>query len=116
MKVVSLGRPAHIYIPVSKWTAYIAVYNAQVGRIIEDFCTQKYGGYTLGGPLIGSWKKDKDTPAIEEKVVEVKVAFLGKERIPELQEFLAKMCAVIGEQCLYLETGEDSWLIYPNEN
>jgi hypothetical protein len=50
---------------------------------------------------------------MRESVIEVKVSFKGKERIPKLQKFLAGMCRLMGEECLYLETGEDSWLIYP---
>jgi len=44
------------------------------------------------------------------------VAFLEDERqtkVPKLQEFLAKICKDIGEECIYLECGEDAMLIYP---
>ena len=48
-----------------------------------------------------------------EHVMEIKVSFRGKERIPKLQKFLAEICSVMREECIYLETGENSWLIYP---
>lgn len=36
-----------------------------------------------------------------------------KTKVPLLQEFLARLCEDIGEECLYLECGEDSMIVFP---
>lgn len=111
MKVESLGRPAHFFIPAHKWHNFPN--GKYVSDRVHDFLMANYGGYTLRGPFKGNWRPQQGAYPIVESVMEIKVAFEGKERIPELQKFLADLCALINEECLYLETGEDSFLIYP---
>lgn len=119
MKIVSLGRMAHFFIPAAKWDSYRWTIKDKedtwrtVKEMIDKFLVNNYNGYTIRGPYEGVWRKCEGCPAMKERVIEVKVAFVGKERIPTLQEFLAKLCQDIEEECLYLETGEDSWLVYP---
>ncbi len=38
----------------------------------------------------------------------------GKDRIAILEAFLAEIAVAMGEECIYFETGEDAWLIYPD--
>lgn len=117
MKVESLGRPATFYIPRSKWEGeYARDYNFRgktVQMLTHEFLMGNYNGYTVKGHSNGFWRTSKKDITSNEEVVEIKVSFRGKERIPKLQKFLAGMCALMHEKCLYLETGEDSWLIYP---
>ena len=113
MKVESLGRPAHFFIPASKWDNQDFTFRGKVIRIlIQEFLLANYSGYTFREGDMGMWRPKYGATYIE-SVLEVKVAFKGKERIPKLQKFLAGMCKLMREECLYLETGEDSWLIYP---
>lgn len=114
MKVVSLGRPAHFFIPAHKWNDMIYAFRGKtIDVLIHEFLIGNYDGYTICGPYKGNWRPQKGIYPIFESVIEIKVAFKGKERIPKLQKFLAGMCKLMKEDCLYLETGEDSWLIYP---
>ena len=114
MKVESLGRAAHFFFPARKWDDPSFNFRGKaVKLLVHEFLIANYNGYTVRGPYEGTWRPDKKTMHTREYVIEVKVAFKGKERIPKLQKFLAGMCKLMREECLYLETGEDSWLIYP---
>ncbi len=117
VKVESLGRPATFYIPASKWQGEAARDYTFRGKtvqvLVHEFLMGNYNGYSVRGPIKGYWRPSKEHPVCQEDVIEVKVSFRGKERIPKLQKFLAGMCKLMREHCLYLETGEDSWLIYP---
>lgn len=114
MKVISLGRMAHFYIPAFKWNnSNYRFRGKEISILVHEFLIGNYNGYTIRGPFVGNWRPTKDRPPMKEQVIEVKASFRGKERIPKLQKFLAGMCKLMGEECLYLETGEDSWLIYP---
>ena len=114
MKVESLGRPAHFFIPAHKWCDMsFSFRNKTVDVLVHEFMIGNYNGYTIRGPYKGNWRPQKGAYLIVESVMEIKVAFKGKDRIPKLQKFLAGMCKLLKEECLYLETGEDSFLIYP---
>lgn len=114
MRIESLGRPAHFCIPARKWNnPDITFRKKTIEVLVHEFLIGNYNGYTVRGPFHGMWRPSKKDPYVQEPVIEVKVSFRGKERIPKLQKFLAGMCALMKEDCLYLETGEDSWLIYP---
>lgn len=117
MKVTSLGRPATFYIPADKWHGESSRDYTFRGKTVQmlthEFLIGNYNGYSVRGPFKGYWRPAKNVDTTNEDVMEIKVSFRGKERIPKLQKFLAGMCKLMREECLYLETGEDSWLIYP---
>jgi hypothetical protein len=86
------------------------------GLAVEDrvhrFLIGNFAGYTVEtGNILGFWKDDGEEHYGEHRLF--RVAFAGKERIPVLEAFLAAVAAEIGERSVYLETGEDAWLIYP---
>lgn len=116
MKVESLGRPAHFFIPARKWEGeYASDYKFRgktVNTLVHEFLMGNYNGYSVRN-CKGHWRASKKERTYVEDVVEIKVSFRGKDRIPKLQKFLAGMCRLMNEKCIYLETGEDSWLIYP---
>ena len=114
MKVVPLGRPAHFFIPADKWDErdYTDEEGNTINVQVHNFLVENYQGYTVRGPFKGFWSP-KEGEGSNEPVMEIKASFIGKERIPKLQKFLAGLCELMNEECLYLETGEDSWLIYP---
>lgn len=115
MKVISLGRMAHFYIPASKWDHPSYIFRQKtIKTLVHEFLIGNYDGYTVRGPFEGTWRPRKGVAPVTESVVEVKASFRGKERIPKLQKFLAGMCKLMHEDCLYLETGEDAFLVYPD--
>ncbi len=36
----------------------------------------------------------------------------GADRLAELKRYLAGLAAEIGDECLFLEFGEDAWFVY----
>ena len=87
------------------------------GAAVEDrvhrFLVGHFAGYTVEtGNILGYWKDGHGREHYGEHRL-FRVAFAGKDRIPLLEKFLARVAAEIGERSIYLETGEDAWLIYP---
>ncbi len=115
MRIESLGRRALFLIPSVK------VYNrkhskskAGIARKIHRYLKRTFGGYTCAsGNIYGYFGRDY---AEYDELREYRVAFLEddrKSKIPRLKRFLARLCADIGEECIYLELGEDAMLVYP---
>ena len=110
---VSLGKPAMFLIPSAK------MYDPARGNIaarIHQFLIATFGGYTAAtGNIYGWWIAEGRRLHYGEHRV-FTVAFIGKERIPVLERFLADIARELDEDCLYLETGDDAWLIYPESS
>lgn len=115
MRYESLGRRAMFLIPSVK------VYNPKhsktrqsVAKTIHNFLFQTFGGYTCAsGNIYGYFGMGV---AEYDELREFRVAFKedeGKTKVPMLREFLATLCQDIGEECIYLECGEDAGLVYP---
>ena len=87
------------------------------GRLVEErvhaFLLANFAGYTVEtGNILGFWKD----PAGQEHYGEhrlFRVAFGQADKVPALEAFLAQVAAEIGEESIYLETGEEAGLIYP---
>lgn len=108
-RLESLGRPALFYIPEEKLDE-----NPDIQRKIHNFLTDRFGGYTNPtGDVKGYWKEGHQI--IRDRSRQYRVAFVGKERIPELAGFLSDLAIEMKEKCIYLETGEDAQLVWPNE-
>ena len=108
----SLGRMATFLLPSLKLKKRDADGHT-IEEIVHQFLVSNFEGYTAaGGIIFGFWKDEKGEVAYGEHK-EYKVAFIGKDRIAVLESFLATIAKEIGEYCIYFETGEDSWLIYP---
>lgn len=98
-----LGKPAIFSIPSTKLQ--------QVEQEISKFLEKNYGHAWSQTPNVkGFWmgKPDGDYTKFE-------ISFVGKEKIPKLKRFLAKIGEKIGERCIYLLTGADSWYVYPQK-
>lgn len=107
-KLQSLGRMAVFYIPSKK------AREKNCDTEIRDFLLKEFGACTATlGNFCGWWKSDESGEMHYDEHIEFKVAFVGKERIPILASFLAKVAKELNEECIYLETGEDAWLVYP---
>ncbi len=115
MRIESLGRRAMFLIPSIK------VYNPKysktkqsVAKTIHTFLSRTFGGYTCAsGNIYGYF----GTGIAEyDELREFRVSFKEDDqrtKVPLLQEFLATLSADIGEECIYLECGEDAMLVYP---
>ena len=115
MRIEDLGKRAMFLVPSVK--VYNRKYSSTkqfVASTIHRFLTDTFGGYTCAsGNIFGYFA---GTVAEYDELREFRVAFKEDERktkVPQLQEFLAKICADIGEECIYLECGEDAMLVYP---
>ncbi len=117
MRIESLGKRATFLIPSIK------VYNKKhsksgqsVSKTIHAFLTEVFGGYTCASGNIYGYFNGASGPNEYDELREFRVAFKEDElrtKVPHLQEFLAKLCDDIGEECVYLECGEDAMVVYP---
>jgi hypothetical protein len=115
MRIESLGKRALFLIPSVK--VYNRMYSKtkqNLARTIHNFLTDTFGGYTrASGNIFGFFVAEESQ---YDELREFRVAFKEDEartKVPKLQEFLATICADIGEECIYLECGEDAMLVYP---
>ena len=88
------------------------------GLAVEDrihrFLIGNFAGYTVEtGNILGFWRDARGEEHYGEHRL-FRVAFAGKDRVAVLEGFLATVATEIGERSIYLETGEDAWLIYPD--
>lgn len=108
----SLGRMAVFLLPSLKLKQR-GPDGAAVEERIHRFLLANFVGYTLEtGNILGYWKDDRGGEQYGEHRL-FRVAFQDEARVPVLEAFLAEVAAEIGEQSIYLETGEDAWLISP---
>ncbi len=117
MRVVSLGRPATFLIPsVKVYNPKYSKTKQSVAKTIHNFLLLTFGGYTCASGNIFGYFRSGSEPSEYDELREFRVAFKEddlKTKVPALQEFLAKICADIGEECIYLTCGEDAMLIFP---
>ena len=117
MRIEDLGKRALFLIPSIK------VYNRRysrtrqsIAKTVHHFLLETFGGYTCAsGNIYGYFTSES---AEYDELREFRVAFLedeAKTKVPLLQQFLASICADIGEECIYLECGEDAMLVYPDD-
>ena len=85
-----------------------------IAKTIHCFLLEVFCGYTCAsGNIYGYFKSTNDE---YDELREFRVAFKEDDfgtKVPKLQKFLADICSDIGEECIYLECGEDAMLIYP---
>lgn len=108
---VSLGRPAVFYLPSDKMATII---DGQKCRdMVTEFLKSEYGGFTDEGNSHNGFWLNSDGHKYEDKYQRYQVSFKGKRRIPKLKRFLAYLAKALDEECIFLQTGEDAFLIYP---
>ncbi len=104
-----IGHMAIFYVPRAKLERIPAI-EARIHR----FLFENYGAYTKSiSPVKGFWRQNGSKHIFEDDNIEYKVSYAGKKRIPEFVDFLAEVCAVLGEEALYLEMGYMSYLVSP---
>jgi len=116
--VESLGRRALFLIPsVKVYNSKYSKTRQSIAKTIHTFLTETFGGYTCASGNIYGYFRSAHLEYDELR--EFRVAFKEDEKktkIPMLLRFLATICEDIGEECIYLECGEDALLVYPKKN
>jgi hypothetical protein len=80
---------------------------------IHKFLIKNYGAYSRERSKIeGFWVQGKRV--IGDKNEKYEVSFEGKDRIPMLVDFLAKLCKDMKEDAIYLTMGDRSYLVKPD--
>lgn len=114
-KVISLGRMAVFLLPSLKLKR-----RQRLGRsyeeVVHHFLMKHFGGYTASaGNIFGFWRDDESGREYYGEHREYKVSFRGRDRVAMLQQFLSRLAAQLGEETIYLEYGEDAWLVCASE-
>jgi hypothetical protein len=116
MRIEKLGRRALFLIPsVKVYNRRFSKTHQSIAQTIHNFLKDTFGGYTCASGNIFGFFKSETTEYDELR--EFRVAFSEDElktKVPLLQAFLAKICADIDEECIYLECGEEAMLVYPD--
>jgi hypothetical protein len=82
-------------------------------EVVHHFLLKNFEGYTASaGNIFGFWRDAKTGREFYGEHKEYKVSFRGRDRVAMLQEFLSQLAGELGEDCIYLEYGEDAWLVY----
>ncbi|MBI5153394.1 MAG: hypothetical protein HZA36_02965 [Parcubacteria group bacterium] len=115
MRIESLGKRALFLIPsVKVYNRKYSKTRQSIARTIHNFLLDMFGGYTCAsGNIYGYFTSES---AEYDELREFRVAFKEDEKrtkVSALQEFLSRICLDIGEECIYLECGEDAMLVYP---
>jgi len=67
------------------------------------------------GNIFGFWRDQKTGREYYGEHKEYKVSFSGRNRVAMLQKFLSQLAGELNEDCIYLEYGEDAWLVYAHQ-
>ena len=118
VRIESLGRRALFLIPSIKvYNPKYSKTHQSVARTIHDFLLDTFKGYTCAsGNIFGFFTSEF---AEYDELREFRVAFKEDDlrtKVSALQRFLAAICEDIGEECIYLECGEDAMLVYPEKS
>lgn len=82
-------------------------------EIVHHFLIDNFGGYTASaGNIFGFWRDEQTGREYYGEHKEYKVSFRGRDRVAMLQRFLSQLAGELNEDCIYLEYGEQAWLVY----
>lgn len=116
MRIKSLGRRALFLMPPNKLhNRKYSKSGQNIAKVIQRFLMKNFDGYTCASGNIFGYYNSSESIEYDE-LREFRVAFKEDEartKVPKLQKFLAAICEDIGEECIYLECGEDAMLVYP---
>lgn len=106
-----IGRPAAFLVPSLKLKQ-----RGDDGQPLEEtlhrYLLQTFGGYTAAaGNIFGYWK-DKSGKEFYGEHRRFEVGLLDEDKLPELKRFLAGFADQMGEQCIYLQAGEEALFVY----
>ena len=111
IRLDALGRMAVFLLPSLK------LKQKKLGKSFEEvvhhFLLKNFDGYTASaGNIFGFWRDEKTGREFYGEHKEYKVSFRGRDRVAMLQRFLSRLAGELGEDCIYLEYGEDAWLVH----
>lgn len=110
-RVESLGRMAVFLLPSLKLKQKKR--RQSIEEVVHLFLMKHFAGYTASaGNIFGYWRDDQNGREYYGEHKEYKVSFRGKDRVDTLQQFLSQLARDLDEDCIYLEYGEDAWLVY----
>jgi hypothetical protein len=106
-----IGRTASFLVPSLKLKE-----RGDKGATLEDklhrYLLETFGGYTAAaGNIFGYWK-DKSGREFYGEHRRFEVGLLEEDRLAELKRFLAELAGEMGEQCIYLQAGEEALFVY----
>jgi hypothetical protein len=77
---------------------------------------EHFGGYTAqAGNIFGYWRDEDGSDSYGEHR-EFMVAIDDDSKLRALKEYLAQLSHRLAERCIYLRSGEQTALIYPDES
>ena len=97
-----LGQVAVFYLPADKLHA--------VREELHSFFVSKHGAYTHESSDIKGYWMDKDR-LFKDVHERYEISLSGDENLKNLVLFLSEVCKKIGEECIYLTVGGDSYLV-----
>jgi hypothetical protein len=106
-----IGRPAAFLVPSLKLKQ-----RGDNGQTLEEklhgYLLGTFGGYTAAaGNIFGYWK-DRSGREFYGEHRRFEVGLLEEDKLPELKRFLAGLADEMGEQCIYLQAGEEALFVY----
>jgi hypothetical protein len=111
--IQDLGRVMPFLIPSCKLKRPFA--GSTIEETLHRFIKKHVGALTyLSVPYSGEWSGQHEESVYDESRPYF-VAFLGKERIPILLEFLAAIAKEIKEECIFVGAGQYSGTVAPTD-
>ncbi|MBU1915983.1 hypothetical protein KKC47_02550 [Patescibacteria group bacterium] len=110
--IENLGRPAIFLIPIHRLSQLTD--DGTIEQILHEYLMREFGAFTTTLiPSFGFWR-NTDQKLVCDECRQYEVSFVGPERIPALIELLARICRIIGEDCLYFKAGQYACTIWPD--
>lgn len=116
-ELLPIGQVAVFYVPVQKLDCPEYGLSGRTPRqMFEEFFMDHYNAYTLElSNTQGFWREHRHTQIFRDENARYEVSFDGKDRVPSFVDFLSMMCALMGEEAIYLTMGYQSYLVLPKE-
>jgi hypothetical protein len=114
MKIERLGTKTMFLVPSIK--VYGRKYSKSgqaVYRTIHEFLLGNFGGYTCASGNIYGFFTSEHAEYDELREFRCALNPANQESLDKLQEFLAALADDIGEECIYLECDNSTYLVYP---
>lgn len=82
-------------------------------EVVHHFLMKNFAGYTASaGNIFGFWRDEQTRREYYGEHKEYKVSFRGRDRVAMLQRFISRLAGELSEDSIYLEYGEDAWLVF----
>ena len=111
MREEPIGRPAAFLVPSLKLKQ-----RGESGQTLEEklhgYLLGTFGGYTAAAGNFSGYWKDRSGREFYGEHRRFEVGLLEEDKLPELKRFLALLADDMGEQCIYLQAGEEALFVY----